>query len=288
MRMIVYFSSFILAVLFQSSLAQNLAPRFEPSLHYNYFFPEYNSTRPGNVLFWLNATDYDDDDLQFGVEGDFYNKLVHVKKIDGKHAQVIANQIFDRETQEKYENIFFYVKDTPGNKVYQSVRFVILDIDDNPPVFKNTPYKIDISENTPINAIVFDLIEAVDADGPLYNKFHFSLNSDFFEIEKTTLISSGHYRSELRLIRPLDYEKAKSHIVDLMALAENSAFMASTQIIVNIIDYPDSRPEFSQSPYYAKIEEELSIGDFVLRVYARDGDTGINNPCRYKINGKFV
>lgn len=279
----------ILAViLIRLSLAQNLAPRFEPSLQYNYFFPEYNSTQPGHILLWLNATDYDDDDLEFGVEGDFYNKLVRVNKVDGKHAQVIANQIFDRETQEKYEKIFFYVKDKPGNKVYQSVRFVILDIDDNPPVFKNTPYKIDISENTPINTIVFDLIEAIDADGPLYNKFHFSLNSDFFKIEKTSLVSSGHYKSELRLIRQLDYEKAKSHIVDLVALGENSPFATSTQIIINIIDYPDSPPEFSQSPYYVKIEEELPIGAFVVRVNAKDSDTGINNPCKYKIvDGKL-
>ena len=58
--------------------------------------------------------------------------------------------------------------------MYQSVRFVILDIDDNAPVFKHTPYKIDISENTPINTVIFDQIEAIDLDGPLYNKFQFS------------------------------------------------------------------------------------------------------------------
>lgn len=67
---------------------------------------------------------------------------MNVRQIDGKHAQVIANMPFDRETQEKYEDIFFYVQDALGNKVYQSVRFVILDIDDNPPVFENIQYKI--------------------------------------------------------------------------------------------------------------------------------------------------
>ena len=121
---------------------QNHAPRFSPMLHSNYFFPEFNSTKPGDVLLWLNATDYDDSNLKFGIEGDFYNRLMNVKQIDGKHAQVIANRPFDRETQEKYQDIFFYVQDALGNKVYQSVRFVILDIDDNPPVFENIQYKI--------------------------------------------------------------------------------------------------------------------------------------------------
>lgn len=93
----------VLIVFFQiqkSISAQNQAPRFEPPLESNYFFPEFNSTKPGDILLWLNATDYDDDDLQFGVESDFYKKLITIKKIDGKHAMVLANQKFDREVQE--------------------------------------------------------------------------------------------------------------------------------------------------------------------------------------------
>ena len=122
--------------------AQNQAPIFSPRLSSNYFFSEFDSTKPGSTLLWLNATDNDDDDLRFGVEGDFYNKLLEVVKVDGKHAKVVAKEPFDREVQEKFDDIFFYVQDAPGNKVYQSVRFVILDIDDNQPVFENTPYKI--------------------------------------------------------------------------------------------------------------------------------------------------
>ena len=30
------------------SSAQNQAPRFDPPLHSNYFFPEFNATKPGN------------------------------------------------------------------------------------------------------------------------------------------------------------------------------------------------------------------------------------------------
>ena len=209
---------------------------------------------------WLNATDNDDADLHFGVEGDFYNKLVSVKKIDGKHAQVIATKPFDREVQEKYEDIFFYVKDPPGNKVYQSVRFVILDIDDNPPVFKNTPYKVDVMENLSVGSIVFNSIDAHDADGPLYNKFKFSLESNLkFQMGKTNYVSNGHYSSSILLADGLNYEEAKSHLITVYASGENSAFKAAAEIIINVIDYPDRPPEFSQSPYYVKIEEEMPV-----------------------------
>ncbi len=214
-------------------------------------------------MFWLNATDNDDVDLQFGVEGDFYNKLIRVNKVDGKRAQVVSNQVFDRESQEKYEDIFFYVKDKPGNKVYQSVRFVILDIDDNPPVFENSPYKIEISENTPIGSVVFDAVEAYDLDGPLYNKFVFNIENksgeSLFEMGKTVLVSNGRHVGAVVLSSRLDYEKEKTHVVKVLAIGENSPFETSAELIVNVLDYPDRPPVFSQSPYYVKIEEEMPL-----------------------------
>jgi hypothetical protein len=270
----------------ESTCSQNQAPRFYPSLQPNYFFPEYNLTKPGDILLWLNATDNDDTDLRFGVEGDFYRKFLNIKKIDGKRAVVTAKQPFDREVQEKFENIVFYVQDKPGNKVYQSVRFVILDIDDNPPMFKNTPFIVSLSETTPVNSVIFDYIEASDLDGPLYNKFGYELlNSDngLFAIGKTSFVKSGRYSTSLILKQKLDYEKSRTHVLALQASGENSHLKSITELVINVIDHPNRSPEFSQSPYYVRIDEELSVGEEVLRVVAKDGDTGINNPCGYRI-----
>ena len=58
----------------------------------------------GDTLLWLNASDPDDADLVFGVEGDFYKKLFNIKKVDGKHAIVSANQKFDREVLKIFSN----------------------------------------------------------------------------------------------------------------------------------------------------------------------------------------
>lgn len=51
----------------------------------------------GDILLWLNATDNDNDDLEFGLESEFYKKLFNIQKVDNNHATVVANQIFDRE-----------------------------------------------------------------------------------------------------------------------------------------------------------------------------------------------
>lgn len=180
------------------------------------------------------------------------------------------------------------MKDKPGNKVYQSVRFVILDVDDNAPEFKRTPYRVSVSESTPPGTLIFDSIEAVDLDGPLYNKFEFQLSErdtqlGLFAIDKTQFRASGHYSTSIVLKRRLNYEQSKSHVVTIMAVSKSGEMRASTELVVNVLDAPDRTPEFTQSPYYVKLEEELPIGEFVVQVQAKDGDSGINNPCRYEI-----
>ena len=76
---------------------QNQAPFFHPQLDSTYFFPEYNFTKPGDVLLQLSANDFDDDYLEFGIVGEFYKKLIEVKQLDGKSAKIILKQPFDRE-----------------------------------------------------------------------------------------------------------------------------------------------------------------------------------------------
>ena len=49
---------------------------------------------------WLNATDPDDDSLEFGVEGEYHNKLISVKKVTKTHAIVFGKQVFDREVND--------------------------------------------------------------------------------------------------------------------------------------------------------------------------------------------
>lgn len=235
----------------------------------NRIFSQISPNNKGDTLLWLNASDVDDDFVKFNIEGSFYNKLFSIKQIDGKHAVVVSKQMFDRENQEKYENIVFSIQDKPGNKVHQSVRFVILDIDDNRPIFKNTPYKISVYENHPLDSSIFDSIEAYDVDGPLYNKFTFSLvkktnEEEYFSIDKTNYLNSGHYKTSIVLKRQLDYQKLKTHVITILAIGENSKLTTSTELLVNVIDFPNKKPEFLQSPYYVRIDEEMHVVSRIL------------------------
>lgn len=272
-----------IAIFLAKETSENQAPYFNPPLKSTYFFSEYNLTKPGDILLSLSVNEIDDDQFEFGVLGEFYQKMLKIKKIASNKADVILRQIFDREVQEKYENITFWVRDQPGNKVYQSVRFVILDVDDNKPIFVNAPYRVNIPENINVGSVIYSLISAFDIDGPLYREFKFIISENSFFNIHTFPISSGRYNGSITLIKQLDYETTQQHLLKITAKSLNSNLVSSSELIVNVIDSPDQPPIFSQSSYYIKIAEELEIGEIVLKVAARDGDFGINSPCLYDI-----
>ncbi len=170
--------------------------------------------------------------------------------------------------QEKYEHIVFYVRDPPGNQILQTVRFVITDIDDNAPIFLHQPYKVYVPENQSLNSIIFDGILVNDLDGPLYNQIVFSLignDAQKFSI-KTQITPSGYYQGLVRLESSLDYEAEKFYLIKIMA--SGGVYSTVAELTVNVIDSPDMRPEFSRSPYYVKISEEMPIVSF-LKVFSR-------------------
>ena len=66
-------------------------------MHSHFDYLNFKFDDIGDILLSLSAKDPDDEQLEFGVMGEYYNKLFEVRKIDGKNANVILKQILDRE-----------------------------------------------------------------------------------------------------------------------------------------------------------------------------------------------
>ena len=62
-------------------------------------------------------------------------------------------------------------------------------------------------------------------------------------------------------------KEQKVHLITITARGRNSVFSTTTDLILNVIDSPDMPPEFSQSPYYVKIPEEMPIVILLNRKY---------------------
>lgn len=157
---------------------------------------------------------------------------------------------------------------------YLSVTVYIEDVNDNKPEFLNTPYIVDIEENTQPGTIVFEGIQAFDRDKPNTpnSEVHFSMSTVPEQLSADGspyfALKSPH-RPLLILKKELDFDSGiRLFSLPLFAWDRGTpANQVNTTITINIKDVDDLPPKFTEGVYRTKINEfyPMKVSDsFVL------------------------
>lgn len=85
------------------------------------------------------------------------------------------------------------------------------------------------------------------------------------------------------VVDELDYERKQSYELIIRATDSVSGVSADVPVSILIQDVNDSPPEFEQDIYNVSISEGSPFGTPVLKVLAKDNDTGINAQILYTI-----
>uniref|UniRef100_A0A8B9QG07 Photoreceptor cadherin n=1 Tax=Apteryx owenii TaxID=8824 RepID=A0A8B9QG07_APTOW len=219
----------------------------------------------GTHVYTLNGTDPEGDPVTYSLAYEAGSR--HYFSVDKHLGNVTLIEELDREVSEK-------------------VRILVTDANDESPEFINTPYIVQVPENTPSGSSIFK-IEAVDRDtgsGGSITYFLQNIHANKFTIDR----HSGVLRIKTGVA--LDYEKSRTHFVIVVAKdgggklrGHNKMFSATTTVTVNVEDVQDTPPMFIGTPYYGYVYEDTLAGSEVLTVVALDGDRGKPNSIHYCI-----
>ncbi|XP_044541044.1 protocadherin gamma-B2-like [Gracilinanus agilis] len=169
---------------------------------------------------------------------------------------------------------FETVVENPLNIFHITV--IVLDINDNAPLFKRTPVDLKISESIQVGTS-FPLDPAVDSDVGTNSLQRYYLEPNSFFDLTVKQSPDGNKYPELMLKKSLDREQQSSHHLVLMALdGGQPALNGTAQIRINVVDANDNPPVFSQQVYRISVSENLPPGSSVLHVTATDQDEGVN------------
>ena len=170
------------------------------------------------------------------------------------------------------------------------VQLVIIDINDNPPLFSQQRVSIALSELTPPKDL-FPLMPASDVDSPANGVEGYRLTvlestdpSPLFDVRVTDVNSTTSTTAELRLVlrHPLDHETADQHHLRLLAYDMGSPSLTGTLYIdVTVEDANDNSPEFDKELYATVLLETAPRGTTVISVTAIDRDSGVNGRVSY-------
>ncbi|XP_068133816.1 protocadherin gamma-B2-like isoform X1 [Hyperolius riggenbachi] len=160
----------------------------------------------------------------------------------------------------------------------------IQDVNDNAPSFSKKYFELEISEVTSPGAR-YALGYAQDPDLGTNSVQSYTLsNAEYFTLgEKFS--NDGKKYPEIILEKSLDREKQSSYELILTAFDGGKPRKSGTAIIkIEIQDFNDNFPVFTQGDYQIQLNEDVPVGFLVVRLNATDEDEGSNALITYSFS----
>lgn len=170
----------------------------------------------------------------------------------------------------------WFSKSSPLN-----VTVIVLDVNDNPPVFLSSSYTISVPENSEIGTSILD-VKADDADSSsnaqmLYSLFSGSMDKFAIDPGSGTITTSDIF----------DYEQERVFEVTVRAMnAGAHPLFSVARVVIQITDVNEFTPTFDKNQYHFTVFRNARIGTRVGRVTATDGDSGPAGQVFYMVFGQ--
>ncbi|NXW34284.1 PCD23 protein, partial [Phaetusa simplex] len=204
------------------------------------------------------------------------NKAFVLDKITGL---LTTAQLLDREIQNCYNLTVMALDDgSPALSATQVLTILVLDVNDETPIFLKQLYETAVCENQDPGEFVLK-VEAVDRDAGLNSLLRYEiLPGTGYEKFKMNPDSG-----ELLTAASLDRETQ-----DVFSIKGNSvkylpSRSSTAQLYLTVLDENDHNPMFAKTQYQISVREDLEEGSAILDLFASDKDDGLNGEVMYSL-----
>nr|XP_030139508.1 protocadherin beta-16 [Taeniopygia guttata] len=211
-----------------------------------------------------------------------FSLAVGTAKDGVKYLELVLQRQLDREEQAEL-NLLLTATDggSPPRSGTAQVRIVVVDANDNIPVFERETYEVRLAENSPLEQLVVR-VAAADPDEGSYGEVRYAFTQtsersrQLFQLNPTT--------GEIRVAGKLDFEEAKSHKMVVKA-TDGGELSGHCKVQVEVLDVNDNAPEIALTSLSASIPEDAPPRTVVALFSVRDRDSGDNGRTECSIDG---
>ncbi|NWJ08322.1 PCDG8 protein, partial [Crypturellus undulatus] len=215
---------------------------------------------------------------RYELSGDEHFALHVQTGADGsKCAELVLTKALDREEAAFHEQMLTAVDGgDPPRTGTARIRVVVLDANDNAPVFSQAVYTVRVREDVHIGSRLLT-VNATDADEGTNADVAYSLRksaggaSRLFQVDPRT--------GDVETAGTLDYEEAPLYELEVQA-KDGGELLARAKVLVNLIDVNDNAPVITVTSAVSSISENSPPGTVIALLKVKDEDSGASGAVR--------
>ncbi|XP_046717043.1 protocadherin gamma-A11-like [Silurus meridionalis] len=198
-----------------------------------------------------------------------------------KSLEMILQKPLDRETQDTFTLLLTAMDG--GEMVLSAtlqIHIIVLDVNDNAPVFTQKLYRASITENAPKGTKLIT-VSASDADEGTNGRVTYFTSktvdrlSDLFVVDQ----SSG----DIFLNGQVDFEKLNNYQLEIQG-KDQGGLSDSCKVVIDVLDINDNTPSINILSMSNTISEESKAGTVVAMINVNDPDSGENGKVQCGIS----
>ncbi|XP_070826256.1 protocadherin Fat 3a isoform X6 [Chaetodon trifascialis] len=191
---------------------------------------------------------------------------------------IIIAKPLDAEQRSLYN---LTVQATDGtNTAYTQVHVTVMDNNDNAPIFSQTTYEVTISEDTPPDT---EVVQVLASDRDEHHRLTFSLQSSI-DPNSMHLFRIHPTLGTIYTAQRLDHEACAQHILTVIVKDQEFPYRKNlARVLIEVEDTNDHAPIFTSALYEGSVYESAAVGSAVIQVTALDKDKGENAELYYCI-----
>ncbi|NXE30283.1 PCDG2 protein, partial [Ardeotis kori] len=218
----------------------------------------------------------------YELSGDEHFSLaVEAGPAGAQRPELVLAKALDREASAFHELV---LRESDGGDPARMgtarIRVVVLDANDNAPVFSQAEYTVRVPEDMPMGSTLVT-VTATDADEGMNADVKYSVKTISEKASQIFQLNAG--TGAITLVRSLDFEEGDLYELEVQA-RDGGELFDRTKVVVTVTDVNDNAPELTVSSSLSEISEDAPSGTVVALLHVQDRDSGANGEVRCSLD----